>query len=85
MFLLIDLQPGSEIPMHSHPHEQAGICLRGRMEFKTEEGAVVVEPNIAYLFASHERHGARVLSAEGATVLEAFSPPREDYLAQVQK
>jgi quercetin dioxygenase-like cupin family protein len=85
MFLLIDLQPGSVIPFHSHPHEQAGVCLRGRVEFETEKGPVVVEANTAYLFASNEQHGAKVLSAEGATVLEVFSPPREDYLAQVQK
>ena len=85
MFLLIDLQPGSVIPFHSHPHEQAGVCLKGRVEFKTEKGMVVVEANTAYLFASNEQHGATVLSAEGATVLEAFSPPREDYLAQVRK
>jgi quercetin dioxygenase-like cupin family protein len=85
MLLLIDLQPGSVIPFHSHPHEQAGVCLRGRVEFESENGPVVVEANTAYLFASNEQHGAKVLSAEGATVLEAFSPPREDYLAQVQK
>lgn len=85
MFLLIDLQPGSVIPLHRHPHEQAGVCLRGRVQFETEEGSVVVDANTAYLFSSNEQHGAKVLSTEGATVLEAFSPPREDYLAQAQK
>lgn len=84
MFLLVELGPRSVVPLHSHPHEQMGICLKGRVEFQGEDKTVVVEPNTVYLFHSNEKHGAKVVGKEGATVLEAFSPPREDYLAKVK-
>jgi len=83
MFLLIELKPGSVIPLHSHPHEQMGICINGKVELQGGERTVVVESNTVWLFHSNERHGAKVVGKEGATLLEAFSPPREDYLARV--
>jgi hypothetical protein len=45
---------------------------------------VVVEENMAYLFKSNEKHGCIPLSKNGATVIESFSPPREDFLKQVE-
>jgi len=82
MFLHIEMEPGSVVPLHSHPHEQMGICLKGRVEFQTEDKPVVVEQNMTYVFRGNEKHGAKPLDKEGATLLEAFSPPREDYLAK---
>ena len=29
MINLIELEPGAVVPLHSHPHEQLGIVLRG--------------------------------------------------------
>ena len=29
MINLIDFEPGATVPLHSHPHEQLGIVLRG--------------------------------------------------------
>jgi quercetin dioxygenase-like cupin family protein len=84
MLVLFDLEPTAVIPLHSHIHEQAGLCLRGTVEFQTENGPVVVEENMAYVFKSNEKHGCRPLSEGGATFLESFSPPREDFLALVQ-
>jgi len=81
MLVLIDIAPKAEIPLHSHVNEQLGVCLKGRIEFKTEDGHVVVSENMAYVFKSNEKHGCRPLSKEGATLLESFSPPRADFLA----
>ena len=75
------MEPKSEIPLHSHVHEQAGICLKGKIEFQSEEKKVVIKPNDVYVFHSNEKHGAKVVSKEKAILLEAFSPPRKDYLA----
>jgi len=84
MFMLIDLAPTAVIPLHGHMNEQIGVCLKGTVEFQTENGPVVVEENTAYVFMSEEKHGCRPLSAGGATLLESFSPPRADYLAIVK-
>ena len=37
MFLLAEIPPREIVPEHSHPHEQMGICLRGRAEFRAGE------------------------------------------------
>ena len=29
MINLIELEPGATVPLHSHPHEQLGLVLRG--------------------------------------------------------
>ena len=84
MMVLIELAPTAKIPLHSHMNEQVGICLKGTVEFLTEDGPVVIEENMAYIFQSNEKHGCRPLSKEGATVLESFSPPRTDFLALVK-
>ncbi|GIS64948.1 MAG: hypothetical protein CM1200mP3_11960 [Chloroflexota bacterium] len=33
MMSLVELDPKSEVPMHSHPNEQAGLVLEGEFEF----------------------------------------------------
>ena len=32
-FFLVEIPAGKKVPMHSHPHEQMGICLAGKAEF----------------------------------------------------
>jgi len=82
MLLYVELEPKSEIPLHSHVHEQAGICLKGKIEFQGEGKTAVIKPNDVYIFHSNEKHGAKVIGKEKAILLEAFSPPREDYLTK---
>lgn len=84
MLVLINITPKAKVPLHSHFNEQVGICLKGSVEFETEQGRVVVKENAAYIFRSNEKHGCRPLGNEGATLLESFSPPRDDFLALVQ-
>jgi len=35
MFLLVEIPPGGTVPEHSHPHEQMGICLKGKAELRS--------------------------------------------------
>ena len=85
MLMSIELEPKSEIPLHSHVHEQAGLCLKGEIEFQGEGKTVIVKANDAYVFHSNEKHGAKVVGNEKVVLLEAFSPPREDYLAKFKR
>lgn len=82
MFVLVELQEGSTVPMHSHPHEQMGLCLRGSANFQTENGTTTVGRGQAYLIPGNERHSVTNVSKGGAVFLDTFSPPREDYLAK---
>ena len=83
MFLLVEMEPGSVIPLHSHPHEQMGICLKGKVEFQGGEKTFIVEPKTVYVIPPNEKHGAKPIGEEKTVVLEVFSPPREDYLGIV--
>ncbi|MDQ1280006.1 MAG: hypothetical protein QG670_1268 [Thermoproteota archaeon] len=83
MFLLVKMEPRSVIPIHSHPHEQMGICLEGKVEFQSGDKTFIVEPETVYVIPPNEKHGTKPIGKEKAVVLEVFSPPREDYLGIV--
>ena len=33
MMSLVEIAPNSRVPMHEHPHEQAGMVLEGEFDF----------------------------------------------------
>jgi quercetin dioxygenase-like cupin family protein len=78
----IHLDAGSEVPEHTHPHEQAGHVAAGRVRFRIgrpDGGADEVEVvrGDSYLIPGGLPHYARAL--EDATLIEVFSPVREDF------
>ena len=73
------LEPGAEIPVHSHPHEQIGTVLKGSIELIIDKEKQVVKEGNAYLVRSNVVHSGRCLESP-SEVLEVFSPPREDYI-----
>ncbi|MEM2122048.1 MAG: cupin domain-containing protein, partial [Candidatus Bathyarchaeia archaeon] len=56
MLFLVDMKAGSLIPLHKHPNEQLGICLRGRALFKTGREEATVEKGSTYMFQPNEEH-----------------------------
>lgn len=66
--------------MHSHPQEQIAYILKGRVEMRTEAGAVEVRAGDMIVFAGNEAHGSTAL--EDSIVLDTFSSPREDFKEQ---
>ena len=73
------LEPGAQIPEHSHPHEQMGTVLKGSIELIIDEEKRIVNEGNAYHVRSNVTHSGRCLGAV-SEVLEVFSPPREDYI-----
>jgi quercetin dioxygenase-like cupin family protein len=69
---------GSAIPAHSHPHEQTGIMISGKLRFNVDGEIVDVEPGDSWCLAGGIEHSAEAL--EDSIILEVFSPVREDYL-----
>jgi quercetin dioxygenase-like cupin family protein len=72
------LDKGSIIPAHSHPHEQTGYLISGKMKFTIADEVFVAEAGDGWNIPSDVEHGVEVL--ENAVVIEVFSPAREDYL-----
>ena len=72
------LDKGSKIPMHSHPHEQTGYLVSGKMNFIIKDKTIPVEPGDSWNIPGGEEHGVDVI--DDCIVIEIFSPVREDYL-----
>ncbi len=66
------------LPLHSHPHEQIGYLVAGRLRFTIGDEVTLVAAGDSWCVPSGVEHGVEVL--EDAVVVEVFSPPREDYL-----
>jgi quercetin dioxygenase-like cupin family protein len=71
------LEPGSAVPMHEHVNEQSGTLISGRMEFEIGGETFDLGPGDSWMIPSMVPHEARGI--EKCVVIEAFSPPREDW------
>ena len=69
---------GSAIPPHSHPHEQTGIMISGRLRFNVDGKITEAETGDSWCIPGNVEHSAEAL--EDSVVVEVFSPVREDYL-----
>jgi quercetin dioxygenase-like cupin family protein len=69
--------PGAEVPMHTHPHDQAGYVVSGEMELTIDDHTERCGPGDSYTLPGGVPHGARFLSE--SVIIDCFSPPREDY------
>jgi quercetin dioxygenase-like cupin family protein len=74
----IQIASGHAVPEHAHPHEQAGQVALGRVRFTIGEQTVELERGDAYLIPGGMTH--HVVALEPATLIEAFSPVRTDFL-----
>ena len=78
MLNLIEFAPGAVVPLHSHPHEQLGIVLRGMQALVVDETAHELGPMEGYVLPGGVEHSA-YCGPDGALVLDIFQPVREDY------
>ena len=74
----ITLVKGSSVPMHSHPHEQNGYVVRGRVRFRIGDETRELKPGDAYCALGGEEHGVDAL--EDSVCIDIFSPVRDEYL-----
>ena len=80
MLSIVDFEPGAHVPLHSHPHEQGGVLLEGRMELQIGSESRILEPGEHYIIPPNIPHRA-VAVGGAARALDVFSPIREDYAA----
>ena len=74
----IQFSKGAIIPSHQHPHEQTGFLISGGMDFNIDGQHFIAEPGDSWTIQGNIPHGAVAL--EESSVIEVFSPVREDYL-----
>jgi len=75
---VVDLDPQAVVPMHSHPHEQAGTVLSGALELTIDDETRWLAPGDVYLIPGGVEHSAQTGDAP-TRVLDVFSPVREEY------
>jgi quercetin dioxygenase-like cupin family protein len=72
------MEKGSTLPKHSHPYEQAGYLLKGKIKLTIGDKSFDVNPGDSWCIESGEEHSAHIL--ENSSALEIFTPPRADYI-----
>jgi len=78
LFTEFRMEAGSILPKHSHPHEQTGCLIEGRMRLTIGDHAFEAEKGDSWCIPGTVEHGAEIL--EYSVAVEVFSPVREDYL-----
>ncbi len=78
MLSVVRIDPHSTGTVHSHPEEHWGLLLEGACVRIQGDDEVAMKPGDFWHTPSGVPHGIRT-GASGATVLDVFSPPREEY------
>jgi quercetin dioxygenase-like cupin family protein len=80
MLMRVQLDAGSHLPEHHHPHEQATYVISGRLRMVVAGEAHDLGPGDTVRMPGNVPHSVDVI--EDTLVIDTFSPPREDLLAQ---
>ncbi len=72
------LEKGSDLPAHSHPHEQWTNLIEGELEFNIDGESKVMTAGMTAYIPSDVVHSAKVITR--SKVIDCFIPPREDFM-----
>ncbi len=75
----VELDAGSEVPLHQHPQEQVSYVVRGRLRVQVGETHFEAGPGSSALFPGGVMHAVQAL--EPSLVIDTFVPLRAEYLA----
>ncbi len=72
------IRRGTVFGAHTHPFEQGGYLLKGRMQMIIGGEPSQLEPGSAYLVPAGIEHDA--VAEDDLEILDVFAHPREEYL-----
>ena len=77
--MLIDVvfEKGAVVPLHTHPHEQVGYLISGRVLFELGDERQELAAGDSWLVPPNVPH--QVTALERSLAIDVFSPPREEY------
>lgn len=78
--IYVRLDAGSSVPLHRHLNEQIAFCVSGNLRLTIDGVLHDVKPGQAALIPGNVPHSAD--AGVDTIVIDTFSPPREDMLAQ---
>jgi quercetin dioxygenase-like cupin family protein len=77
---VVELEPSSIVPEHSHENEQLGIVLAGSLTFRVGDETRELGPGGTWRIPANTPHDVTA-GLEGAVVLDVFAPTRDDWAA----
>jgi quercetin dioxygenase-like cupin family protein len=78
MLIEVSMILGAVVPWHTHPHEQVGYLVSGRLLFEIgDDEKLELAPGDSWLVPSNVSHQATAV--EPCLLVDVFSPPREEY------
>lgn len=78
MVVEVHFETGTVAALHSHPHEQITYVISGKFEFAVGDETYVVGAGDSLYKQPNIVHGATCI--EAGTLLDIFTPHREDFL-----
>ena len=75
---LVEIDANSEVPAHTHPHEQAGMLIEGELEMGVDGEVKLLKPGDMYIIPGGVEHYAKCGDV-AALALDIFSPVREEF------
>jgi quercetin dioxygenase-like cupin family protein len=78
MMVRVEFEPGAVGALHHHPHRQVAYIARGRFEVTIDGQRAELGPGDCFFVAPDLVHG--VVAPEGGTIIDVFTPAREDFL-----
>ena len=72
------LRKDAVLPRHSHPHEQTGYLVKGRIRLLIDTEEYEAQAGDSWCIPGGVVHGADIL--EDSVAVEVFSPVRDDYV-----
>lgn len=77
LVITVELDKGTVVPAHSHPHEQAGTVIAGELSLTIDGETRRLMPGDAYIIPGGMSHSAE--AHVPTRLFELFSPVREEY------
>ena len=78
MLVKVRFKSGGVGALHEHPHSQITFVESGVFEIELDGARQILQAGDAYYVAPGKLHGA--VCIEDGTLIDAFSPNREDFL-----
>jgi quercetin dioxygenase-like cupin family protein len=76
-FGYVELEKGSQVPMHQHIHEQITYIIEGELEMVIGGEQCLLTAGMFHIIPSNTPHSA--IAKTDCKIIDAFSPVREEY------
>ena len=78
LFSLVEVDANSEVPLHTHFHEQGGVIVEGELEMGIDGEVKLLKPSDIYIIPDNVEHYAKAYTTK-AVALDIFSAVREEF------